>query len=274
VASVPANRKGTAFGLHRAADHAGSVLGPLVAAGILLLAPGNLRLVFGLTAVPGLITLLVLARGVREIVPESEENPPSSSAPGTSIRNLGSAFPRYLAVLLIFSLGNASDAFLVLRAEELGVPLAALPLLWGAFHLSKMAWSVPGGMVSDRWKPLPLILCGWGVYALVYVGFALAQAAWHVWVLFAVYGLFFGLSESPEKALVAELAPAPLRARAFGAFHFVTGLGALPASLLFGALWQWKGAPIAFATGGAIALTAAGLLPFALRAGRAPAGRP
>jgi MFS family permease len=287
VASVPSDRRGTAFGLHRAADHAGSVLGPLLGAGILLLAPGDLRLVFALTAIPGFLALFVLARRVREIAPGSEGNrrqpqdapapdtssePPLSQAPpaqgGTdrsSLRGLGPTFPRYLAVLLLFSLGNASDAFLVLRAEDLGVPLAALPLLWCVLHLSKMAWSVPGGALSDRWKPLHLILGGWAVYALVYAGFAVANATWQVWGLFAAYGLFFGLTESPEKALVAHLAPAHLRGQAFGVFHFVTGLGALPASLLFGALWQWKGAPLAFGTGGAIALAAAGLLPLALR---------
>jgi MFS family permease len=287
VASVPPDRKGTAFGLHRAADHAGSVLGPLLGAGILLVAPGDLRLVFALTAIPGVLALLVLARGVREIPPEAEgrdvrpnetdepgrssgpsPSPPPPKATGidrSSLRGLGPTFPRYLAVLLLFSLGNASDAFLVLRAQDLGVPLAALPLLWGVLHLSKMAWSVPGGALSDRWKPRPLILGGWAVYALVYAGFAVAHTTWHVWILFAVYGLFFGLTESPEKTLVAELAPAHLRARAFGVFHFVTGLGALPASLLFGALWQWKGAPLAFGTGGAIALVAAGLLPLVLR---------
>jgi MFS family permease len=290
VESVTPDRKGAAFGLHRAADHAGSVLGPLLASGLLLLVPGNLRLVFALTAIPGVITVLILIRGVKEVPPEPPPTlpgtpgnprpegrpreslprtptpPPPLGEPPASLRSLGPAFPRYLAVLLLFTLGNASDAFLILRAQDLGVPVVALPLLWGAFHVSKMVWSVPGGILSDRTRPLFLILAGWLVYAGVYTGFGMADAAWHAWVLFGVYGLFYGLTESPEKTLVAEIAPSHLRARAFGVFHFVVGLGALPASLLFGLLWNWKGAPVAFGTGAIIALVSAGLLPLALRA--------
>jgi MFS family permease len=284
VESVPASQKGTAFGLHRAGDHAGAILGPLLASAILLLAPSGLRLVFALTAIPGLATVLVLLKGVREIEPgtqpgegERGESPgrdePGSTRTGTtipgttspSLRALGRTFPRYLLVLLLFTLGNASDAFLLLRAQDLGIAVAALPLLWGAFHVSKMAWSIPGGMLSDRFRPRNLILSGWLVYAGVYAGFALAHTAWQIWALFGVYGLFYGLTESPEKALVAELAPPQLLGRAFGIFHFAVGIGALPASLLFGMLWQWKGAPTAFAAGSGLALMAAFLLPLALR---------
>ncbi len=294
VDSVPPQRKGTAFGLHRAADHAGSVLGPLLATGLLLIAPDNLRLVFALTAVPGLLTVLILVRGVREVRPAGPPAPgarahggrlgtrrkptdarapaaapptpdPAPDAPAGSLQELGPAFPRYLAVLLLFTLGNASDAFLLLRAQELGVPLAAIPLLWGALHVSKTAWSIPGGMAADRVRPPVLIMAGWLLYAMVYGGFALADSAWQIWALLALYGLYYGLTESPEKTLVAELAPSHLRARAFGIFHFAVGLGALPASLLFGALWQWKGAPAAFTVGAGFALLSALLLPMALR---------
>lgn len=293
VESAPPERKGTAFGLHRAADHAGSVLGPLLAAGILYLSPDNLRLVFALTLVPGVLTVWLLVRRVREVrpIPPRQFTPgpdtatvrerlavdPEAAVPGTDershgqalneragLRSLGPSFPRYLAVLLLFTLGNASDAFLLLRAQELGVGVASLPLLWGAFHLSKMGWNVAGGILADRLNPRNLILMAWLVYAAVYAGFALAHASWHIWTLFGVYGLFYGLSESPEKALVAELSPPHLRGRAFGIFHFAVGLGALPASLLFGALWQWRGASAAFAVGAGLALVAAVLLPLAL----------
>jgi MFS family permease len=269
VDSVPPHRKGTAFGLHRAADHAGSVLGPLLAAGILLLAPGNLRLVFALTALPAILTVWILVKGVREVGP-GKRTVETGNLPGapTDLRSLGPAFPRYLAVLLLFTLGNASDAFLRLRAQELGVSPASLPLLWGAFHVSKMAWNVPGGLLADRHSPLPMIFAGWLLYAGVYAGFAVADTSWQVWALFGIYGLFYGLTESPEKALVAELAPSQLRGRAFGAFHFAVGLGALPASLLFGVLWQWKGAPAAFVAGAGFAILAALLLPLALRGSR------
>lgn len=293
VESVPPHRKGTAFGLHRAADHAGSVLGPVVASGVLLLAPGGLRLVFALTLLPGLFAVLLLLKRVREVPPEGAQavavgiregrrSPDaqkgghgSSQADGeaqevplstpSTLRALGPTFPRYLLVLLLFTLGNASDAFLLLRAQDLGVSALAIPLLWGTFHLSKMAWNVPGGMLADRYSPLHMIVGGWLVYAGVYAGFATAGTSWHVWALFGIYGLFYGLTESPEKALVAELAPSPLRGRAFGVFHFAVGLAALPASLLFGILWQWKGAPAAFLVGAGFALLAAILLPLALR---------
>ena len=187
-----------------------------------------------------------------------------------SIRDLGPVFPRYLVVLLLFTLGNASDAFLLLRAQDLGVPIVMIPLLWGAFHVSKMLWSVPGGILSDRFRPSRVIVSGWVFYALVYAGFAVASTAWHAWALFMVYGLFYGLTESPEKALVATLSPKPLLARAYGIFHFSVGLAALPASLIFGFLWQVYGASTAFFFGAGVALVAALLLPLALLGSGAP----
>jgi MFS family permease len=262
VESASPRRRGAAFGIHRAADHAGSVLGPLLATGILLLAPGELRLLFALTAIPGVLTVLVLLKGVRE---SPVMGVPSGAFHRLTFASLGPTFPRVLLVLLLFTLGNASDAFLLLRAQELGVPVAGLPILWGVFHLSKTGWSIPGGLLTDRFKPLPLLVCGWILYASVYMGFAVAEAPWQAWILFLVYGLFFGLTESPEKALVAELAPPQFRGRAFGLFHFTVGLAALPASLLFGFLWQWKGSGVAFAAGAGFALLAALLLPLALR---------
>ncbi len=270
VESAPEGRTGAAFGLHRAADHAGSVLGPLVATLILFLLPGELRLVFALTAIPGILAVLVVIRGVREVRPEVSDAPPVAPEAKASIRDLGPAFPRYLVVLLLFTLGNASDAFLLLRAQDLGVPVVMIPLLWGAFHVSKMLWSVPGGILSDRFRPSRVIVSGWVLYALVYAGFAVATTAWHAWALFLVYGLFYGLTESPEKALVAKLSPKPLLARAYGVFHFSVGLAALPASLIFGFLWQVFGAPTAFLFGAGVALVAAFLLPLALLGSGAP----
>lgn len=256
--SVEPARRGAAFGLHRAADHAGAVVGPLLATGLLLLLPGRLRLVFALAAIPGLLTVLVLWRRVRDVPAAGEET--AAGPPRVGWRELGPVFPRYLLVLVLFTLGNASDAFLLLRAQQLGVAVALIPLLWSALHLSKMVWSVPGGVLADRFGARGAIVAGWALYAAVYAGFAVAGAAWHVWALFLVYGLFFGLTEAPEKALVAALAPTAARGRAFGAFHFAVGLAALPASVLFGAVWQAFGAPAAFALGASLALVAALLL--------------
>ena len=143
---------------------------------------------------------------------------------------------RYLLILVLFTLGNSSDAFLLLRAGDLGVPAAQLPLLWAFFHVVKSAGALPLGALSDRIDRRRLIIAGWTVYALVYLGFARASATWHVWALFAAYGLYYGLTEGTEKALLADLAPASARGGAFGWQAFALGVGALPASLIFGAL--------------------------------------
>lgn len=254
--SVPPQQRGAAFGLHRAADHTGAVLGPIIATVLLVLWPGELRLVFALAAVPGVLAVLLLWGRLREIAPPVRV----PDLPELSVRDLGWGFARYLGVLLVFTLGNASDAFLLLRAVQLGVPTTLLPLLWGAFHVSKAVWSIPGGALADRLGPRRIIVVGWLVYAAVYAGFALGDAAWHAWGLFLVYGLFFGLTEAPEKSLVATLAPAELRARAFGMYHFVIGLAALPASILFGVVWETFGSATAFYLAAGIALLAVILL--------------
>ncbi|HEX6038172.1 MFS transporter, partial [Longimicrobium sp.] len=224
---------------------------------------GDLRRVFAIALVPGLITVAVVALRVRETVPAAP------SAPGAAprvprMRELGPVLPRYLAVLVLFTLGNASDAFLLLRAGQAGVPVALIPLLWGALHVSKAAFSILGGRWSDRVGARRAIITGWMVYAAVYAGFAFVTAAWQVWALFLVYGLFFGLTEGPEKALVARLAPAGLRGSAFGAYHAAIGLAALPASVVFGIVWQTVSAQAAFGMGAAVALLAALLLPLVL----------
>ena len=303
--SVPPAVRGTAFGIHRAADHAGAVIGPLVATGLLLLPGLNLRVVFALAAIPGIIGVGVLLARVRDR-PEGNGTAPAPPSPATvsagaaprspgsvpapvgaasrpdalagaeapagtagralaAFRRLGAPFHRFMAVLVIFTLGNASDAFLLLRAQQLGVALALIPVLWAAFHVSKMSWSVPGGMMADRLGPRISIASGWLVYALAYAGFAFATTELQIWLLFLFYGLFYGLTEAPEKALVARFAPAAERGLAFGAYHFSIGVAALPASVLFGVLWQRFGAESAFLVGAALALVAAVLLPLVAR---------
>jgi MFS family permease len=252
--SVPKQQHGTAFGYHRAADHLGAVLGPLVAAGLLLLLPGRYRLVFALAALPALLSVLILASRVRE---SRTSAPLERKAEFRGFRGLGRRFYVFLGVVLVFTLGNATDAFLLLRAQDLGVPLAMIPLLWGLLHVSKMAFNVVGGRLADRIGPRPAIIAGWLVYAAAYTGFAFASTSAHVWALFIFYGLFFGLTEAPEKALVAAVAPPGQRGAAFGAYHFSIGLAALPASALFGLVWLKAGASAAFLMGGALALISA-----------------
>ena len=258
--SVEPARRGAAFGVHRAADHLGAVIGPLLASGFLLLAPGRLRTLFLLAAVPGMLAAILAATAVREVpVPRA----PAGERGG--LRELGPTFAGFLGVTALFTLGNASDAFLLLRAGQLGVPVALLPILWVALHVSKVGWSLVGGPLADRLGAGRVIVAGWLVYALVYAGFALADHAWQMWALVLAYGLFYGLTEAPEKALVARLAPAGLRGRAFGAYHLAVGVVALPASLLFGLVWEAAGAPAAFLMGAALSGCAAILLPISLR---------
>lgn len=296
--SVGERRRGRAFGLHRAADHAGAVLGPLLAAGILLLAPGRLRLVFLLALLPAAGAVLVVWTRVREVPPAAREGDapgagparpdptgvaaapdpapgPATASPATSAP-IDPRFRGFLAVLILFTLGNASDAFLLLRAADLGVATAAVPLLWGALHVSKTGWNVVGGVVADRLGARPALVAGWLVYAVVYAGFAVAGEAWHAWALFLAYGLFYGLTEPGEKVLVAAMAGSAARARAFGAYHFAIGIAALPASVVFGVLWETTGAHAAFLLGAGLALAAAVLLPLATRPadGPSPAPRP
>ena len=257
VAEVTApEERGRAFGFQRAMDHAGAALGPVLASAVLLVT-GELRVVFALAALPAALAVLALVRGVHE-QPRSRgeiRSQPAARAP------LEPALARYLAVLALFTLGNSSDAFLLLRAQQAGVPLALVPLLWTLHHLVKAAAGTWGGALSDRVGRRPTIVLGWSLYAIAYAGFATAAAPLAFPVLFVVYGLFHATTEGAERALVADLATASSRGRAFGLFHAVTGAALLPASLLTGLLWQRFGAGTALGTGALLAgLAALGLL--------------
>jgi MFS family permease len=269
--SAPATQRGAAFGLHRASDHAGAVLGPLLASALLLLLPGRLRWIFLLALLPGVVSVLVIVLRVRE-VPAAAPAPPAVAPLRASVairEGFRGPLARLLLVIGLFTLGNATDAFLLLRAQELGVPLALIPLLWAVHHVSKMLWNVVGGGLADRLGAVPAIVAGWTVYALTYAGFAFAGSAWHAWALFVGYGLFYGLTEAPEKVLVAQLAPGGRRGSSFGAYHFAIGIAALPASVIFGVIWGAAGPRAAFLFGAGVAALAAVLLAL-LRLPRAP----
>lgn len=253
--SVPPEIRGRAFGFHRAADHAGAVVGPLLAWALLGWGGLSLRELFLWTAVPGALAVLALAIGVKEAPRTAPAVVPSGRA--RLAGRLDRRFWAYLAVLLVFTLGNSTDAFLLLRASELGVEPALVPLLWAMLHLVKSAASTPGGALSDRLGRKPLITAGWLLYAAVYLGFARADATWQAWALFAAYGVFFGLTEGTEKALVADLVGPERRGAAFGWYNLALGVGALPASLLFGVIWDRAGAAAAFGFGSTMALVAA-----------------
>jgi MFS family permease len=173
---------------------------------------------------------------------------------------LPQAFWRALFPIVLFTLGNSTDAFLLLRASQLGVATALIPLVWVVLHVVKSVSSTPAGALSDRVGRRPLIVAGWMLYAAVYAGFAVATEPWHAWALFAVYGAVFGLTEGTEKALVADLVPAQRRGTAFGWYQGTVGVAALPASIGFGMVWDHYGAPTAFGMGATIAVIAALLM--------------
>lgn len=270
--SVDPDLRGRAFGFHRAMDHAGALVGPLVAAALLATWVDDLRIVFALAAIPGALAVLLIALKVREAA--ARELAPSAAAGGFTTLLPRGKLRRYLLILFLFTLGNSTDAFLLLRAGELGVRAAHIPLLWAFFHVVKMASVFPFGALSDRLGRRGMILAGWGVYALAYLGFARAQNEWQIWALFAFYGLFYGLTEGTEKALLVDLADPAERGAAFGWYNFAIGIGALPASLIFGVIWQWAGAPAAFGFGAGLAALAAVLLWGLVREGKAGMGPP
>jgi MFS family permease len=271
--SVPAERRGTGFGLHRAMDHAGAIVGPLLATAYLVFWSIDLRTLFWLTAIPGAASVAVLVLGVRE--PDEQPSPTASGSvpapdPAHSEPPLKSRDPRLLRLLIplgLFTLGNASDVFLLLKAGEERASITTLPLLWVGLHVVKSATAVPGGRLSDRWGRTPTLVLGWCVYAAIYAGLAFAENRIAVGALFVTYGLYHGLTEGPERAWVAELVPSRRWGTGFGWYHLTLGLLTLVASVLFGALWEVFGSRTAFLTSGGLALAAVAAL-LLLRPGR------
>jgi len=254
--SVHPSMRGRAYGLRSAADNAGALIGPLIAFVLVQWAGLSLRSVFWFAAIPGAITVLVAIFGVREAAKHTPVVKKAELRTG-----MGSRFWAFLVVMLIFTLGNSTDAFLLLRAKQLGVPVALAPILWALLNGVKSVSNVPGGALSDRVGRRPALVAGWIVYAAVYLLFGRATQAWHAWGLFAVYGFYFGLTEGTELALVADVVPVDRRGAAFGWYYLAIGIGALPASIGFGILWDRYGSPTAFSVGATLAVLAAlGLL--------------
>jgi MFS family permease len=271
--SAPPDARGLAYGFHAAADNTGAVLGPLVAF-FLLKAHGvgaldasrhlsahdeyAIRNVFWLSAIPAAIAMVILIFAVSD-VKRTDDSSKKAETPGETAK-LSRRFWAYLVVVLLFTLGNSTDAFLLLRANQLGVPVALAPILWALLNLVKAATGTYGGELSDRIGRKPLIVGGWLLYAAVYFAFAWARVPWQAWALFAIYGVFYGMTEGTEKALVADIVPIVRRGAAFGWYNLAIGLGALPASLIFGWIWDRSGAPSAFVFGATLALVAAILM--------------
>jgi MFS family permease len=258
-ALAPAGQRGRVFGFHRAMDHAGAVIGPLAASAFLWFAPGDYRTLFALTIIPGAVAVLMIW-----LVPDAgARDRPTTPAPAAEPRDAGStpaALKRFLAVLGLFTLGNSTDAFLLLRLSEAGLSATLLPVAWSALHVVKSSLSTFGGILSDRWGRRRLIIGGWLLYAVVYAGFAATDSLVPLLAWFLVYGLYFAMVEGSEKALVADLTPSHLQGTAFGWYNAVLGFGALAASVIFGTLWEGFGFRVAFLTGAGLATAASALL--------------
>jgi len=271
--SVDEESRGIAFGLHRAGDTAGAVVG-IAAAMVILASSGGatgelsrraFQGVVVASVIPAALAVLILSLGAREVrrtrILEAAQAPGSQAA--ESEARLGREFRRYLLLMVIFTLGNSSDAFLILRARVAGLSVLGVLGMMLSFNLVYALVSIPAGVLSDRVGRKRLLVGGWLFYALVYMGFWRAQAGWQAWVLMLLYGVYYGLTEGVARAYVADLVPAEKRGTAYGALHTAVGLTALPASLIAGVLWQglggWggfgQGAPFLF--GSLMALSAA-----------------
>jgi MFS family permease len=254
-ATVPSQR-GRAYGFHQAMDNAGAILGPLAATALLAAGVG-LRPLFLLAAIPGALAMAALLFGVREPERPSDSALMASRAPASAATVAArSSLARYLVAVALFGLGNSSDAFLLLRAQQLGVAVKWIPSLWMAHNATKAALSTWGGALSDRVGRRRVIIAGWALYALTYLLFGLASTAWHAWALFVVYGVYYALTEGTQRALVADLAPGWARGTAFGWYNATVGVVALPASLAFGALADRWGARLPFTASALLAAAA------------------
>ena len=269
--ATPSTR-GKVYGFHQAMDNAGAIIGPALATLFLVFHPGQYRTLFALTVIPGAIAVALIFF-VPEDVPQGSSLKAQGSRPGAQGATLEAqdsgidahrAIPpelrRFFFILALFTLGNSTDAFLLLKLTDAAGSATYVPLMWAGIHVVKTSVSLVGGSWSDRIGRRVVIGTGWLVYAVVYAGFAMSSSLTALLGWFLVYGFYFGFAEGTEKALVADLAPAARRGTAFGIYNGVAGIGALAASLLFGMLWTVFGAGVAFATGSVLALVATVLL--------------
>lgn len=245
--------RGRAFGFQRAMDNFGAAIGPLLAAGFLWFWPDEMRTLFLLAILPGVLVVVLLVMGLRE-TPGPQSRPERGRL---TLAPFDRPFRVYLVALVFFTLGNSSDAFLLVRAGELGVSTAMLPLLWCACHIAKSSSNLILGRVVDRFGARSTLVVGWVAFGGIYLAFGLAENATAVWAAFIGYGIACGLIEPAERALVAQLVGTERKGLAYGWYNFAVGIATLPSSLIFGAVYHLHGPLPAFAWGAFLAGIAA-----------------
>jgi MFS family permease len=269
--SIEPSQRGLVFGFHRAADTAGAMIGLVIAtiavwsvqSNNLSLGEPTFRTIVLISLVPAALSVLSLAFGAQDVKVDRE-----SATPKITFKGLGKSFLIFMVIVGLFDLGNSSDAFLILRAQERGISVLGILVMLAVFNLVYSLISTPAGSLSDRIGRKKVIIGGWLVYGLIYLGFAMAQRPWHVWALYIAYGLYYGLAYGTTKAMVADLVAPELRGTAYGTYNAVLGIIDFPASLIAGVLWQgaggWAGfgpsAPFLFGSG--LAFLAAGFMFF------------
>jgi len=269
--SITPEHRGIAFGLHRAADTGGAFVGLLLAIWLVWrsqlgewqLSAETFRTIVWWAMIPATLAVLAVALGVKEVV---KPRPNEVAPPHFTLSGLGQPFQRFLLVMILFTLGNSTDAFLVLRAQSSGASVVMVLAMIAGFNLVYTLLATPAGALSDRIDRRKVVIGGWLLYALVYLGFAFAGQTWHFWLLYALYGVYYALTEGVAKALVADFVPSERRGTAYGVYNAAVGLTVLPASVIAGILWQGLGAWMGFGPaapflfGGFLALIASVLL--------------
>jgi len=257
ASSSPPEIMGKSFGFHRALDHMGAVIGPLTATIILATITNNLRNIFLLAGIPGFFAIFFAITFVKETPVRKEKN---KNSPQKTNYRFSRKFKTFILIIILFSLGNSSDTFLILKAKETGIAIKLLPLLWLFHNAAKMIISIPAGILSDKIGRIKTIIPGWFIYFIVYIWLAFIKHPYEIWIVFLIYGLYFGFVEGAEKALISELVPKNLFGTAYGIYNFATGISYLPASIIFGLLWTKFGSTTAFLFGGFLAFVASILL--------------
>jgi len=263
--SCSAAERGRAFGYHRSMDHTGALFGAAAASILITALSLGYRVLFAIAFIPIALGVLLLIFGIREKGMLRHKAEPQTDRLSLSLKPYDRRFKLLLLAVFVFTLGNSSDAFLLLRARQGGgFSLALLPALWGVLHVVKAAVSIQGGALSDRLGRKKVILVGWTIYVLAYVGFAFLVGPSWIWMLFVVYGFYY-MTEAVQKAFVADLVPPEKRGSAFGIYNFTISITVLPASLLMGLLWDSIGPRYAFLVGAGLAVAAMVILGFAVK---------